>query len=326
LPEEFNKIIEEYKNNDGYETKENESNHNNETQNEKETEQFSIIDKLNDLNDLNDEHCSKSSKSESINNKKEIITSRASELLQTPKFEPKNNILNISKESLNDFIKIKKNVVKPLKTPKKFNFKPEKNDYDNNVSSNVDYNEIIKNVQDDDEKNMKSKRSKIIIITQYIENFQKELKTIYGNNKDTFCKKLYTLNLAQLNIIHENIKCSLNIKRNFTLFNNTLQVFFNSVEKMISVYLQNDCLIGTYDDLLKNDIEFNYTLKMLSCEHDLSKYLSPKLSLIIHLLKSYYMKYAMLKINNTKNIDPNKLSEFQNKLKNILNNNIINKV
>jgi hypothetical protein len=84
------------------------------------------------------------------------------------------------------------------------------------------------------------------------------------------------------------------------------------------MYLGNDCLIGTYDDLLKNDVEFNYCLKMVSCEVDISKYVSPKMSLLLHLLKSYYMKYAMLKITTAPNVDKSKLEELKNKLNNIM--------
>ena len=83
------------------------------------------------------------------------------------------------------------------------------------------------------------------------------------------------------------------------------------------MYLHID-LTGTYDELIKNDIEFNYSLKMVSCEIDISSYISPKMSLLIHLVKSYYMKYCMLKISTIQNIDKSKLDELKNKLNNLL--------
>ena len=163
---------------------------------------------------------------------------------------------------------------------------------------------------------MQEKRTLIIIIRQYINNFDEKLKCIYGKNKELFIKKLITLSIDQLKIIRENIKFELNLKRNHSIFFNTLEVTTTAIEN-ISTNIFNIDIKGGYKELSK-DPEFQLDLLMISSEIDISKYINPKSTVFIKLMKQYYMLYNMNKVK--KQINNNIKEEDIDKLKNKYDN------
>jgi len=125
-----------------------------------------------------------------------------------------------------------------------------------------------------------------------------------------------------MQIILENIRFELNLKRNHYLFFNTLEVAATTFEKFASLYFAID-FNGCYAELKQNP-EFEMDLLMVASEIDINQYINPKTSLFMHIIKSYYMKYAENKMQtqmSTQNINPEKLQEFKLKMESMFNKN-----
>ena len=179
-------------------------------------------------------------------------------------------------------------------------------------NNNSIINDVINNVNTGDINDIKEKRSYIIIIRQYINIFEKELKNIY-NNKDKFINKLFTLKLDELKILLENIRIHLNISKNSTLFMDCAKNAIIGYEKVMCYSGIN--LEGLSEDILKNE-DFIYDLKCISAEIDMSKYVNCKTSAFLKLVQNSYYTYEKNKI--IKNLDE-KLNnnDVLNKIKNI---------
>ena len=141
---------------------------------------------------------------------------------------------------------------------------------------------------------IKKKRHLVIILKQYLNTFTKELNQIHGGNKQAFEKRLFTLNISQLEIILENCRVELNVNRNRSNFKSLVEFSLKGIEQ-ISCYSNYD-ISGVSEELM-NDPMFIYDLNIISCELDLSNYLNPQTSALIKVAKTCYTKY---KINSIK--------------------------
>jgi hypothetical protein len=82
----------------------------------------------------------------------------------------------------------------------------------------------------------------------------------------------------------------------------------------MSGYIGFDCS-GAYSELQKDD-SFKNDLLIIKSELDISKYINPKASLFMQIIKKYYMTYNLNKIKNKMNnvkIDEDKLKDISKK-------------
>lgn len=187
--------------------------------------------------------------------------------------------------------------------------KPNKN-LNNNTNDII--NDVINNTQGSDLDNIKEKRSYIIIIRQYINLFENELKTLYGN-KEKFNQKLFKLKLDELKLLLENIRIHLNISKNSNLFMDCAKNALIGYEKVLC-YSGID-INGFSDEILKNE-EFIYDLKCISAEIDMTKYINNKTWAFLKVFQNSYLSYEKNKI--IKNIDQKfNNDDVLNKIKNI---------
>jgi len=177
---------------------------------------------------------------------------------------------------------------------------------------------FIHEIKCDDVDELKKRRSNIIIIRQYLNSFDEQLKKIYGKDKDLFFKKLLKLNNEQLLCLLESIRVELNIRRNGTIFENIIETSALTFEQILNKLFNID-VTGTFDEMKQSDPEFVIELKMLACEIDFSQYVSIKKIIFLKLLKKYYMNYTINKSlkNININVDNEKLKELNDKFKNI---------
>ena len=246
-------------------------NKNNETKNNNNEEVNKSFDKNNFIKQLNNSLSSSSSLQEEIkDNFKEEL----------PKYNNNNNTNN-------------KSILSSISTTKKFN-------NNNNIYEKSNILDVIKNVNNENEdiETLKRKRNLIIVIKQYLNNFSKELINIYGGNKNQFDKKLYTLNISQLEIILENCRIELSVFRNKQNFSDCVEFGLRSVEN-ISSYTGYD-VSGVSDELM-NDESFKFDLKVLASEIDISKYLNPKNAVALKIIKGFYMQYKKNKVKKQLN-------------------------
>lgn len=180
---------------------------------------------------------------------------------------------------------------------------------------NQKYTDII-NIPCDNIDDLKAKRSKIIVIRQYIQTFEDQLQGVIGKNKTQFINKLVTLSTSQLECIHENILFELNLSSNASKFNNGIEFIMRSLEKVSTNVFGYD-VDGAWDELSK-DQEFIMDLRMIQCELDISRYISPKASLFLKIIKKYYMRYNHNKITKKlDNLDDVKLQKINEKYKDL---------
>ena len=218
-----------------------------------------------------------------------------------------------------------KNINNNIDTSMRYNKRIFKKNDDMSMLSNVSFNkkklsnindrtnimDTIKNCNTGNIDDLKQKRSLIIIIRQYINTFEKQLINIYLN-KNTFEKKLFTLSTEQLQIIIENIRIELNLGRNKDMFTTIVSNGLRGAE-MVGKYSGYD-VTGLENDLM-HDPEFIMDLQIISCEIDLSKFVSPQKSAILKVIKKAYEKNTENKVKNTMtNVlnDKNKLDKILN--------------
>ena len=183
-----------------------------------------------------------------------------------------------------------------------------------NINDKNSIFDTIKNVNvanDIDE--LKEIRTTIIIIKQYINTFEKDLKSIYGNNRYVFEKKLFTLQLNQLKIILEDIRITINLKSNKSSFLTISQGLIKGIET-ISCYSGYD--VSGLEEQLMSDPDFILDLQIIAAETDLSKYLNPRSSAFLKVVKKMYMLNTQNKMKKTIS-DINENKDLINKIKDI---------
>jgi len=268
---------------------------------------------------------------DNITSKSESIHNSFNEMLDNLRLQPKvDNIKNIKKDAIHGATPASCNeIIKNSASKKLINDVIEKNKLNKSVASikplNKTINKSIKikklneeqnisfihDIKADNKDELKLKRTNMIIIRQYLNTFDNELKKIYGNNKEKFIKNLMSLNNNELLFILEQIRCELNIKRNSNIFENVIQTGAITFENILLKIFNID-VVGCFDEM-KNDPEFSYELAIIACEYDISSYLDPKKVLFIKMIKNYYLKYKENKImQQLKNIeiDKNKLNKI----------------
>ena len=214
---------------------------------------------------------------------------------------------NIKKQNINNNSQI--SIIKSIKSNKsvKINKTPQ-------IVQKQNIIDVIKNTHIDngDINDLKERRSCIIIIKQYINTFEKELISIYSPNKNQFEKRLFTLNLDHLKTILEDIRTTINLqsnKQNFMVLSSTL---LKGIET-IGCYSGYD--INNLEQELMNDPSFVQDLQILQCEIDLSKYINPRTSVLLKVVKKCYTlqnENKMKKqINNVLN-DKDKIEQLKN--------------
>ena len=183
----------------------------------------------------------------------------------------------------------------------------------NNTIDKSNILDTIKNVNSGGSiEELKEKRSVIIIIRQYCNTFPEQLKNIIGIKKSDFDKKLFNMNIDQLNLILENIRVEMNLNRNAELFNTGVSVGLKGLET-ISKYSGYD--VEGLEKELMNDRDFLLDLQIIQAEIDMSKYINPKSSAFLKVVRRMYMlnqqNEVKKQLDNVLN-DPNKLNEIKN--------------
>jgi hypothetical protein len=87
-------------------------------------------------------------------------------------------------------------------------------------------------------------------------------------------KSLYNLPMDKLEVILENIRSHLNIKRNadnFEKIMSTAIIGFEKIGPKMGLHIE-----GLYEDLI-NDLEYQELCLLVSSEIDISKYINPKM-------------------------------------------------
>ena len=211
-----------------------------------------------------------------------------------------NNISQISKKSVKSNVNFNKK--KEIINDKIINDK-------NSIMDTIKNCNVAENLDE-----LKEIRHHIIIIKQYINTFPNDLKQIYGNNKYIFEKKLFTLNLNQLKVILEDIRICINLKTNKNSFMNLSQIALKGIET-ISNYSGYD--VSGLEQELMNDESFIMDIQIISCELDISKYINPKTSAFIKVIRKMHMinkqnqmKQTINNLNNNPNI-LNKINELK---------------
>ena len=270
----------------------------------------SNLDNL-DLAIENQEEKSISEKSNSFNHNDFMNNLNNNESILSDKLEEKEESIIIEPKIIKQFVvKQKSNNVNLDLSNNNMTFQKE---LDNNNKQNSIF-ETIKNVHSDkdDLQTIKEKRNKIIVINQFIQAFPKELFNIY-NPKLIFEKKLYTLNLQQLDLILENIRVKIQLSRNQNTFMNGAEYVVRAGEQ-ISCYSGYD-VKGLTDDLM-NDNEFKTDLLIISCEINTSAYINTKTSALLKIMKKAYMKNKINTVESKINIFSNNATLLE-KMKNL---------
>lgn len=248
-------------------------------------------------NELSESDVSASSESET--NSKNNIQNEINEILNNSDSEPTKK--ETIKEPVINPIKIeyiKNEIEEPQRPqPPQPPRPPKKNIKQNN--ENEQFIDLV-NIPSGSVDDLKKRRSKIIVIRQYIQNFKNELQSVIGPNEKQFIAKLITKSFEDLDIIYNNIRFELNLKTNEQNFYRTVEIGAVNLEKLVSMCGFD--ISGGYD-AIKNDDDFKMTLKMIASETDISSILSPKHMLFIQLIKSYYMQYNKNKIEKMACLD-----------------------
>ena len=192
-------------------------------------------------------------------------------------------------------------------------FNKNNNKKTNNQNNKSDIMDTIKQVNNADSiDELKEKRTIIIMIRSYILTFEKQLQNIYGNNKSQFEKQLFLLDINKLKIILENIRVQMNLSRNKEIFDNSVSIGLKGIET-ISTYC-NFNVKGLTEELM-NDPQFQLDLKIISCETDLTKYINPRSSAFLKVVKTMYQINSKNELEDKiKNVinDPNKFERINN--------------
>ena len=159
---------------------------------------------------------------------------------------------------------------------------------------------------------LKEIRHHVIIIRQYITTFQKELSNFYGGNRQQFEKRLFNMSIDQLKVILENIRVEMNLSKNRQIFKTVIETGLRAFEKT-AIYSGYD-IDGLTNELLQNE-DFKLDLDIISCECDISRYINPKTSAFLTVMKTMYQKKneneIKKQVNNLLN-DNDKLDKIKN--------------
>ena len=122
-----------------------------------------------------------------------------------------------------------------------------------------------------------------------------------------------TQNLQQLELILENIRIELNVLKNRQTFNIIVENGLRGLEA-VSNYSGYD-VDGLTNELMQ-DPEFRNDLNQLSCEIDLSNYISAKTCVLLKVIKTAYQKHESNKVKKQMN-DVLNNNDLLNKIKNL---------
>ena len=134
------------------------------------------------------------------------------------------------------------------------------------------------------EQEKRFRRDLIIKIRNYLDCFSDHeiIQNICGDNPVLFKQKLYEKDLATLNIIYEEIQIGINQSKDYEQFMNMFSTSLKCAEFISSIMLGIN-ISGLKDDILEEISEFD--LRQLACELSVSRYISPKMRLMIITLK-----------------------------------------
>ncbi len=158
--------------------------------------------------------------------------------------------------------------------------------------------------------NYSERKSLIITIRQYINTFPEKLNSIIGDTEkkqEKFIKNLFFLQVEQLNLIKEMITFEITLKFNGNLINDTTK---NALKMTEPIFKKFGFDVDGVSDSIFDDEGFKTNFKLMCCEIDISKYLSPKRAVFFHMVKNYFLKYNL-------NKNKNKMQNIENELKNI---------
>ena len=271
------------------------------TINDNKSNDFNLEAFKNELNNEDPNEESNEESNEELNNNEESNEESSEESIQTPK--PRIIKPIPIPISLNESLVSKKSNILKRNNNIKFNEKP--------IIDKSNILDTIKNCNVADSiEELKEIRSTVIIIRQYLNTFEKDLKNIWNPNKFQFEKKLFNLKLNELQVILENIRVEMNLSKNREMFNTLVSTSIIGLEK-VSGYLGYH-VDNLSQDLMKDE-SFQYDLKILQCEVDISRYINIKSSCFLKIIKTMYIK--------------NQEYEMKNSLDKVINDeNIINKI
>ena len=292
------------------------------TINDNKSNDFNLEAFKNELNNEDPNEESNEESNEELNNNEESNEESSEESIQTPK--PRIIKPIPIPISLNESLVSKKSNILKRNNNIKFNEEPGR--MSNAHSSRfepkaklslepiIDKSNILDTIKNcnvaDSIEELKEIRSTVIIIRQYLNTFEKDLKNIWNPNKFQFEKKLFNLKLNELQVILENIRVEMNLSKNREMFNTLVSTSIIGLEK-VSGYLGYH-VDNLSQDLMKDE-SFQYDLKILQCEVDISRYINIKSSCFLKIIKTMYIK--------------NQEYEMKNSLDKVINDeNIINKI
>jgi len=224
-----------------------------------------------------------------------------------------------SSDENEEIIKPKVNI-KPINNNKPNNKQTKEESYIKPNNTNkplIDKNLILETMKNCSNNNTIEERQEMISnitkIRTYLRSFNNELHHIWAPNLLLFEKRLFTMQLIQLQSLLDDIRVELNLMKNKEMFDTIVKTSLYGLEK-VSGYC-NYNIDGLAQDLM-NDSSFLYDLKMIQCEIDLSKYINPKQSAFLKVVKGMIQKNQENKmkqeINNVVNNE-----EVINKIKNL---------
>ncbi len=209
-------------------------------------------------------------------------------------------------------------IIKPIPIPISLNqsnnsisFRKNNNKVNLNV---IDKNSIIDTIKNcntaDNIEELIEIRTIIVRIRQYINTCENDLKNIWSPNKLEFEKRLFTMRKNELEILLENIRCEISLKKNKEMFETIVHSSLVGIEKISSYCNYN--VEGLTNNLMKDE-SFLYDLKIIQCEIDCSRWISPKSSAFLKVIKTMYMI--------------NQENEIKNQINKVINNeDVINKI
>ena len=128
------------------------------------------------------------------------------------------------------------------------------------------------------------------VIKRYIETYYDsgKLDDIVGSDKRTFVLRLNELNLYQLKILLSNIQFKLSSSNSSKLFESGFYLMVSQVETTSCYFNYN---ISGLTQALRHNQEIGECLKELSCQYDVTKYVSPESRLIMAVTATAYSVY-----------------------------------
>ena len=139
------------------------------------------------------------------------------------------------------------------------------------------------------EQEKRFRRDLIIKIRNYLDCFSDHeiIQNICGDNPILFKQKLYEKDIATLNIIYEEIQIGINQSKDYEQFMYMFSTSLKAAEFISSLMLGLN-ITGLKDDILEEISEFD--LRQLACELSVSRYVSPKMRLMLIAVRALLKK------------------------------------